>query len=50
MNLTSILEFTYECFVDFVQSGVFSYVVMPLFWIGAVIICLRVVKYIVQFN
>lgn len=46
MTFNSILSFSVDALAEYVQSGVLTYVVMPIFCLALVIMLIRVVKYL----
>lgn len=46
MTISDMLSFSLDAMSEYVQSGVFQYVFVPLLAFASVIMCLRVVKFI----
>lgn len=50
MTFNTILNFVSGVFGSYASSGVFSYIILPIFCLSVVLILLRVVKFIVSVN
>lgn len=50
MSYSTILNFCFNVFSKYAQSGVWYYLILPVFALGLLIMIFRVVKFIVSNN